>query len=216
MKITKHYFDTWAGHYDISPLQYLVFKVAHEKIFNEMILLPIHFAHGRILDVGCGTGKLAYKLAQCLPKTKIDGLDLSTKMLQKAIAKNPLKNLRFKEGNVEKLYMYWNDIFDVVTCCHSFHHYINKSKALKEMRRVLKPGGIVMIVDGCKDTLLGRIIFTLVEKIEKNVYHLTAPEMKDLLLKNKFKIICQKRFNFIPLLLTIATVNKRRVKYGKY
>ena len=80
---------------------------------------------------------------------------------------------------------------------------------MSELYRVLKPNGRLMIIDGCRDVLLGRIIFDIVERIEKHVYHLFGHEFREIFKKSGFNNIVQRRFNFIPLLLTIGTAIKR-------
>ena len=115
--------------------------------------------------------------------------------------------MRFAVGDVEDL-PYEDNSFDIITCSHSFHHYPNKEKAVSEMYRFLKPEGRLMIIDGCRDVLFGRIIFEIVERMERHVYHLLGDEFRDIFRKNGFNNIVQKRFNFVPLLLTIGAAIK--------
>ena len=127
--------------------------------------------------------------------------------LDKANSKKNGHNIEFRIGDVEQL-PYEDDTFDVITCSHSFHHYPNKDKAMSEMYRVLKPDGRLMIIDGCRDVLIGRIVFDIVGKLEKHVYHLLGHEFRDIYRRNGFNNIAQKRFNFVPLLLTMGTAIK--------
>ena len=71
--------------------------------------------------------------------------------------------VEFKIGDAENI-PYENNQFDCITCAHSFHHYPHKKKAIREMFRVLKPNGKLMIIDGCKDRLLGKVIFDFIIK----------------------------------------------------
>ena len=205
--IAKKYFDRWALTYDTSILQHIVFNTSHNMLFNE-ITAGTPTDTPRILDVGCGTGKLSYKLADHFKGAEVHGVDLSSTMIEKANAKNKANEVRFKIGDVENL-PYEDNTFDVITCSHSFHHYPNKDKAIAEMYRVLKPEGRLMIIDGCRDVIFGRIIFNIVEKIEKHVYHLFGREFRSLFQMKGFNNTVQKRFNFVPLLLTIGTAIKQ-------
>jgi len=114
--------------------------------------------------------------------------------------------VQFQVGDVETL-PYENDTFDIITCSHSFHHYPDQEKAVTEMHRVLKKNGQLMIVDGSRDSLLGKIIFGIfIKKREKDIYHVLAKELKGIFSMNGFKNITQRVFNpFIPLLFTRGT-----------
>jgi len=161
----------------------------------------------KILDVGCGTGEFISGLADRVKNAQIHGVDLSDSMVKVAKAKMNGRNVEVKVGDVEEL-PYENNTFDVITCSHSFHHYPNKSQALKEMHRVLKPDGKVMIIDGCRDVLFGDLIFRIVQIWEKHVYHLLGWQFKAIFSKTGFHEIVQRRFNFVPLLLTVGTARK--------
>ena len=205
-RVAKQYFNRWAHTYDESILQHIIFRSSHKMLFREII------AHNgdkfKILDVGCGTGELAHQLADHFEAAEVHGVDISDTMIKKANSKNKTKNTKFEVGDVEDL-PYKDNSFDVITCSHSFHHYPNKDKAISEMYRVLKPNGRLMIIDGCRDVFFGRIIFNMVERIEKHVYHLFGSEFRELFRKKGFNNLVQKRFNLVPLLLTIGTAIKQ-------
>ena len=201
----KRYFDRWAHTYDKSILQHMLFRVSHEMFIKE--IAAIKKAGFKVLDIGCGTGELAKKLTSRFKKAVVHGVDISETMINKANAKKMKKAAKFKVGDVERL-PYGDNTFDVLTCSHSFHHYPNKERAISEMHRVLKPNGRLMIIDGSRDSLLGRIIFNIVSAIEKHVYHLLHDEFRDIFRRNGFRNVIQKRFNFVPQLLTVGTADK--------
>jgi SAM-dependent methyltransferase len=96
--------------------------------------------------------------------------------------------------------------FDAVVCSNSFHHYPRQDEVLREMRRVLKPGGIACVVDGSIDGLFGWIIFRgIVETLEGRVHHPSRPEYVDLFRQAGF---CEIRhasiFRGLPLVMTIG------------
>lgn len=97
-----------------------------------------------ILDIGCGTGELLFQL-QSRMTADFAGLDLSDNMLQ--IARQKMgKDVELRQGDAENLP--WEaSRFDLVCCTLSFHHYPQPKKALAEMRRVLKPGGMLLLAD---------------------------------------------------------------------
>ncbi|NQT06948.1 MAG: class I SAM-dependent methyltransferase [Candidatus Omnitrophica bacterium] len=205
-RVAKRYFDIWAQSYDESILQHLIFRSSHHMLFKE-ITGSGRSSKFRVLDAGCGTGELSFKLSNYLGRAEVHGVDLSRTMIEKAKDKLDGHNIKFKVGDVEHL-PYKDNAFDVITCSHSFHHYPNKEKAISEMYRVLRPDGRLMIIDGCRDVFLGKIIFEIVERIERHVYHLFGHEFRELFKRSGFKNVVQKKFNFVPLLLTIGTAIK--------
>jgi len=102
----------------------------------------------RILDICCGTGSVILTFAQKYPESTSVGLDFSHGMLHKAKEKDSTQIVSFLEGDAALLPLS-NDVFDVVTCSHALYELKGEARmdALKEMKRVVKPGGIVMIME---------------------------------------------------------------------
>jgi ubiquinone/menaquinone biosynthesis C-methylase UbiE len=203
--VAKKYFDRWALTYDRSILQHVIFRASHEMFIKE--IKTIERDGLRVLDIGCGTGELAKKLTSRLNGAEVHGVDISKTMIAKASEKKMERPVRFKIGSADAL-PYKDNSFDVITCSHSFHHYPDKDKAVSEMHRVLKPGGHLMVIDGSRDVLLGRIIFDIVTMIEKHVYHLFHGEFRQIFRRNGFRAVMQRRFNLVPQLLTKGTAIK--------
>ncbi|MFH1753042.1 MAG: class I SAM-dependent methyltransferase [Candidatus Omnitrophota bacterium] len=202
-------FNEWAKVYDQSILQRVIFNTSHDMFYTVMI--PWLKDKSTVLDVGCGTGKFTLRLQKINSNFRIHGVDLSEVMINKAKAKVKDGSIEFKVGDVESL-PYESNTFDVITCSNSFHHYPNQRGALIEMQRVLKDGGKLMIVDGTRDTWWGNIIFSVVEFVERQVYHMYGNELKDLLHSVGYGRIHQKMFNPIaPLLLTVAEARKEKL-----
>lgn len=194
-------FSRWAATYDKSPLQNLVFRHSHNMFLRE--IKPRPRIRLNLLDVGCGTGEFAFRLTGYSNDIQIDGVDISPDMIKIAKSKLYCSNIRFKVGDVENL-PYGKETFDIITCSHSFHHYPKQKRAVAEMHRVLKTNGRLMIIDGSRDTALGKIIFgKVIRKLEKNVYHILAKEIKELFQTVGFERVTQKILNpFVPLLFT--------------
>jgi ubiquinone/menaquinone biosynthesis C-methylase UbiE len=104
-----------------------------------------------ILDVGCGPGAAVRSAAAHLPRGKACGIDISPRMIEKAVglARN-LENVEFEVASAEAI-PYPDGTFDAVVCTCSFHHYGRPFDALREIRRVLKGGGELVLIDSARD-----------------------------------------------------------------
>jgi len=99
----------------------------------------------RILDIGCGPGTITCDLATLVPQGSITGLDTTDSVLSQARAhasQRSLTNISFAVGDVYKL-DYPDASFDVVHAHQVLQHLSDPVAALREMRRVAKPGGLV-------------------------------------------------------------------------
>lgn len=100
----------------------------------------------RVLDCGVGTGALSQALAKVWPTPfELDGIDISPLMLERAS-----RNLReasveatLRQGDVRRL-PYPNGAFDLVMTAHVLEHLVDPQAALREIARVLKPGGLLI------------------------------------------------------------------------
>ncbi|QIL21431.1 class I SAM-dependent methyltransferase [Thermomonas sp. HDW16] len=109
--------------------------------------------HGRsVLDVACGTGAWLGELAGhgAIPT----GIDISARAIAAARARLPVADLR--EGVAEKL-SFEDGSFDLVTCMGSLEHFLDQPRALREMRRVVRPGAQVLILVPNADFLTRRL-----------------------------------------------------------
>jgi ubiquinone/menaquinone biosynthesis C-methylase UbiE len=106
-----------------------------------------------VLDVGCGGGKTVNRLAQLTSHGKIFGIDYSPDMVEfsKRINKTLIAENRVEivEGSVEKM-GFKEAFFDLVTAFETYYFWPNLSGAFKEIRRVLKPGAKLLLVNELK------------------------------------------------------------------
>ncbi|HLR60600.1 MAG TPA: demethylmenaquinone methyltransferase [Pseudogracilibacillus sp.] len=112
----------------------------------------------KALDVCTGTGDWAFSLAEEVGETgHVTGLDFSKNMLSIAIEKNEkahLKQLDFIQGNAMKL-PFESNSFDYVTIGFGLRNVPDYLTVLKEMYRVVKPGGVVVCLETSQPTLIG-------------------------------------------------------------
>ena len=123
-------------------------------------LLPHIKKTDHILDVGCGPGTITTGFAKYAGEGRIVGVDISGSVLEKAMkiateAEVPNEgpgSVTFEEGNVLNTLPFPDESFDVVYCSQVFGYLLPSPekplKALAEIRRVLKPGGVLATRDG--------------------------------------------------------------------
>jgi ubiquinone/menaquinone biosynthesis C-methylase UbiE len=104
----------------------------------------------RVLEIGCGTGNLALLVGRLHPGAEVVGLDPDPKALARARRKAERRSLavRFDHGFAQEL-PYADASFDRVLSALMFHHLgpDERERALREVRRVLQPGGSLHLVD---------------------------------------------------------------------
>jgi demethylmenaquinone methyltransferase/2-methoxy-6-polyprenyl-1,4-benzoquinol methylase len=136
-------FDRIAGVYDLmnSVMTAGLHHRWRARAADMAALLPGESA----LDVATGTGDLALELASRVgPEGEVVGSDFSERMLELARAKAPA--LRFEHGNALAL-PYDDDSFDAATVGFGARNFSDLPQGLREMARVVRPGGRVVILE---------------------------------------------------------------------
>ncbi len=113
-------------------------------------LLP-HLRSGMsLLDCGCGPGTITLGLAEAVSPGQVVGIDIEEANIDRArahAAEQGIPNVRFEVGSVYEL-PFPDDSFDAVFANTLLEHLEKPAEALNEMRRVLKPGGVVGVSEG--------------------------------------------------------------------
>lgn len=154
------------------------FKRHYSKLAQLIQLKPGE----RLLDVGCGPGNLLQLIQKKHPKNKLVGLDVDPDSLK--IAQKNLPQTTFHESSAIKI-PEPDASFNVVTSTLMFHHLKTdeKKQMLKEVYRVLKPGGQFYLFDFCKPTSwFGRFFVKLFREVEN----------MDEALEGKYKVYLQE------------------------
>jgi ubiquinone/menaquinone biosynthesis C-methylase UbiE len=124
-----------------------------------------------VLDVATGTGAQALAFADSA--SKVVGIDLSDAMLRMARRKNPPPNVSFQQGDATAL-PFANGSFDVACVSFALHEMPSsvRERVLREMARVTRPGGSIIVVDyGLPTTQFVRsVVFQTVKLYEGDHY----------------------------------------------
>lgn len=171
-------------------------KYWHSKKWQHLANL-LKNPRGTLLDIGCADGTTTYQIKKKFPKLKITGLDYYKGTID--FAKRTRPQVRFVHGDAHEL-PFGNETFDIVTAIEVLEHLEKPKRVLSEIKRVLKPDGIFIIVQDT-DSLLFRTVWWLWTKSKGAVWvnsHINCVPPKRLvknLKKAGFKIIKVKYTN---------------------
>jgi len=116
----------------------------------------------KVLDLGCGNGKITAYIAEKVPLGIVVGLDISATMLALARQNYSADNLLYMHGDARSLPFV--DQFDKVTALLSFNWIMEQQQALNSLYKVLKPGGrALLILPGKLPSSLGNVTVALVQ-----------------------------------------------------
>src|SRR5438128_1552764 len=131
---------------------YDVVMVRHTRRWYRRVIADIApvLSEGKVLDAGTGPGTLAREIARRQPQLQVYGIDLSEDMIRLARAHAKREQLEervhFDVGNVAHL-PYPDHSFDLVVSTISMHHWYELEQPLRDLYRVLRPGGRLWIYD---------------------------------------------------------------------
>jgi ubiquinone/menaquinone biosynthesis C-methylase UbiE len=134
----RGFFDLWSRFYDLPLVQRITYRPEHDAVLRRLRRM----AHRRVLDLGCGTGLLAGRIARELPAAEVVGCDFSRGMLEKAARNAPA--VRRVQGSATRL-PFRDESFDAVVSTEAFHWFPDQHAALRELHRVLAPKGRLLV-----------------------------------------------------------------------
>ena len=143
----REMFDSISKEYDF--INNLITFGAHKKWKKQIVNICKKINPKKILDLATGTSDIAIELSS-IKECKIIGVDPSSKMLEVGQSKIDNQNLNDKisleKGNAENL-KYDDGMFDVVTIGYGVRNFTNLKNSLKEIYRVLKKDGLLIILE---------------------------------------------------------------------
>lgn len=153
-------FDSIAGAYDFmnTAMTFGLHRLWRDRALKAALsLLPSTKGELKILDVATGTGDVAFRLHSLLPEALINGVDLSSGMLSEArkklekLPEKQRKQIAFGKGDCLELPFHDGE-FNLVTVAYGVRNFSRLLKGLKELHRVLAPGGVICIIElSCPD-----------------------------------------------------------------
>lgn len=137
-------FDRIAGTYD--GLNHGL-SLSIDKLWRRKTVRCMRSAK-KVLDVAIGTADLTIEMLRRGKAQHVTGLDLSEKMMEigKRKTERIKANVDFIHGNAQQM-PFESETFDAVTCAFGCRNFLNLDEGLREMYRVLKPGGQVIILE---------------------------------------------------------------------
>ena len=151
-------FNAWAPTYD-SGLWSPYFDHCRRTVMQAVN--PYLRSNLRVLDAGCGTGNLILDLWQLEPSAELVGIDMSDSMLEIACNKPGMQSARacFMQADASRM-PFRDESFDIILCLNAFHHF---HEPLGDITRVLKQGGLLVLVDNSADGPLRRLWIRLLK-----------------------------------------------------
>lgn len=123
--------------------------------YLDVITARLAVSTPRLLDVGCGRGLFLERAAQVFPDWRLSGLEVDDEGVAYARVLAPTADVRAGEATAMP---FPSDSFDVITAWDVLEHIQDVKKALDEIKRSLRPGGLVALVVPVYDGITGPVI----------------------------------------------------------
>jgi demethylmenaquinone methyltransferase/2-methoxy-6-polyprenyl-1,4-benzoquinol methylase len=144
----REMFSLLAGRYDL--INDLMSAGLHRKWKRDTVRLALEGRTGRIriLDLCCGTGDLAFLAEAASPDAAVTGADFTFPMLRIALRRRRAANGRSRFAQADALRLpFRSGTFDAITIGYGLRNVADLAMALSEIRRVLAPGGRLVVLD---------------------------------------------------------------------
>ena len=162
LEASRRHFDRWSRTYERDPASRWLKEVQGEAL--AMLELT---SSDVLLDAGCGTGAAVREAAPTV--TRAVGFDLSPAMVAQARAfADGVSNVEFREGEASGRLPFEDGEFTAILCTTAFHHFPEPERAVREMARVLAPGGRVAIGDPDSDVLVVKLADLVLRRVQRS------------------------------------------------
>ena len=219
MPDTKKTFDSISKNYDL--INKIISFGMHKKWKSDFIKLSSF--KGNIIDIATGTGDIAIEIKKRFPDVNVIGYDPSNEMLNIAKQKNSAKNIKFIQGFCESI-PFDSESFDFTTITFGIRNTKSVNESLREINRILKKNGLLMIMEFSKsENLIIKSFYniylnyiipfigSLFSKYDEYKYlaesiegFYSMSEMNEILKVNGFKVERNMQYNFGLVTVYIA------------
>ena len=134
-------FERWGSTYERSWMQQRLFDPVHSAVLRQA---ASRFKPTSVLDIGCGSGRLLRKVHAYWPQAHLCGVDPAQGMLE--VARQFTPGAHFFLGSAEALPLSDASV-DLALSTISFHHWHDQAAGVREVARVLRPGGGFLLAD---------------------------------------------------------------------
>jgi 2-polyprenyl-3-methyl-5-hydroxy-6-metoxy-1,4-benzoquinol methylase len=176
-------------------------------LLKKLQLISKYFKTGDILDIGCGTGEF---LSVCKnAKWNTMGIEPSPDA-RKMARENHKLDVR-EEADIKSLP---ESCFDIITMWHVLEHVPKLNERIEELKRLIKPSGIIIIAVPNCDSLDAKIYqeFWAAYDVPRHLYHFTPMDIESVFKKHGLKM-----FKILPMVFDSYYVSmlSEKIKYGK-
>lgn len=170
----------------------------------------------KILDIGTGTGYLAFPLAERFHEATVYGIDIADVIIEKnngVVKEKGIQNLSFQVFDGLN-YPFGDESFDLIVTRYAFHHFPDVVNSVRQMNRILAKGGRVLVSDPMRNDgdINGIIDDFMKVKKDGHIKFYSSEELDELFINNGFgkekQIITRMKFPFAPKQEYIDVYNK--------
>ena len=160
-RLRRFFWNAYACVYDALPKYYRPYGVQVERVM-EMVGSYGLPTGARILDAGCGTGNYLVRL--CEHGYQVLGLDTAAHMLAQArrkihgLARSASRGAQLRQSSLESALPLADRAFDCIVSINALYMIEHPQSALREFRRVLRPGGLLVLSHPCEIPPLSSIV----------------------------------------------------------
>lgn len=161
-----------------NPIRSASLRLEARKLRKMAPIQPL----GKVLEIGCGQGQGTKNILRFFQPDSIEAIDLDPHMIARAKKRVRDNRVQFKVGDASNLSFAPDNSYDAIFDFGIIHHIPNWQDCLKELHRVLKPGGYLHIEDGSIEsftaTVFGRFLHRILDHPYDDMYTKAAFEEK--------------------------------------